>query len=127
MIVKQFWYKPECQGDIPNYGRHGHTACEFKKNIVIFGGEKKFNSAIKIRECLNDTRIFNPETNDWKFLKSLGKIIEPRRNHSAAVNDRLLYVYGGISNHGNYLRDSWSLNLSNPFITFLFIIYLSII
>ena len=84
------------------------------KNIVIFGGEKKFNSAVKLRECLNDTRTFNPETNEWRFVKSLGKILEPRRNHSAAVNNRILYVYGGISGNGILLKDIWMLNFSNP-------------
>lgn len=110
--IKKSWNKPKMTGEMPFYGRHGHTALEYKKSVIFFGGEKKYNENISLRECLNDTRSYNPEKNEWKFFKCMGKVIEPRRNHTAAIQDRMMYIYGGISSHGRYLNDLWSLNLS---------------
>ena len=111
--VKRMWAKPKMSGEMPFYGRHGHSALEYKKSVIFFGGEKKYNESISLRECLNDTRSYNPEKNEWKFFKCIGKVIEPRRSHSSAIHDRMMYIYGGISSHGRYLNDIWGLNLSN--------------
>ena len=37
------------------------------------------------RECLNDCRIFNIDTNEWRLFRGMGEIIEARRNHSAVI------------------------------------------
>lgn len=110
--MKKVWSRPKLTGEMPFYGRHGHTALEYKRNVIFFGGEKKYNQVMALRECLNDTRSYNPEKNEWRFYKCVGQVIEPRRNHAAAIYDRMMYVYGGISSHGRYLQDVWSLNLS---------------
>lgn len=36
------------EGDNPMQGRFGHSACLYKKSIVIYGGEKKYNSRLKM-------------------------------------------------------------------------------
>jgi len=94
------------------FGRHGHSACEYKRTLIIFGGEHEFNPTLNFRECLNDVRMFTPENNEWKYLKSQSNPIDPRRYHSAAIHGRNMYVYGGISNEGEYLKDVWTFDLS---------------
>ena len=101
-------------GDIPKYGRHSHTACEYKNKVLIFGGEERWNPTLNYRECLNDTRSFDPAKNEWKALRCLGGI-DPRRNHAAAVVEKTMFVYGGINNQGTYLKDVWALNLSKKY------------
>jgi len=100
------------RGDIPLFGRHSHTACEYKGSVVIFGGERKYNSILAIRETLNDVYMFNPDKAEWKYLKSIGRPIEHRRGHSATIWDKYMYVYGGINSEGKYLRDLWHFNFS---------------
>lgn len=50
----------EVTGDTPPTGRFGHLAERYQNSIVIFGGEKHYNSTLKIRECLSDVRMFIP-------------------------------------------------------------------
>ncbi len=79
----------------------------------MFGGEKSWNRLMRIRECLNDTRIYDIYTSEWKYLRCTGEMIEPRRNHAAVIINKTLIIYGGIDNHGHYLKDVWELNLIN--------------
>ena len=48
------------KGEAPTEGRFGHTANLYKQSIIIYGGEKKFNNVMRIRECYSDVRLFNP-------------------------------------------------------------------
>lgn len=81
--------------------------------MVIFGGELKFNEELKFRECSNDMYIFSLERKQWKYNKAEGgKIIDPRRNHTAAIYNRHMYVYGGVDIEGKFLKDVWSFNFS---------------
>ena len=111
----QRWIKPEVTGEVPLEGRHGHSACVYKKSLVVFGGQKDYNHELRYRECLNEVRIFSAYKNSWEKVKTRGPTIEPRRNHASAIYDRVMYIYGGINTEGHYLRDLWSLNLSNFF------------
>lgn len=47
-------------GDIPMDGRFGHTANIYKDQLIIYGGEKKYNPALKMRECYGDIRLYIP-------------------------------------------------------------------
>ena len=38
---------------------------------------------MRIRECYNDVRMFNPAEKLWTLIKTSGDIIEGRRNHIA--------------------------------------------
>jgi hypothetical protein len=48
----------ETTGEIPD-GRLGHSTSLMGKHIVLFGGEKLYNPSLKMRECMNDVRLFS--------------------------------------------------------------------
>ncbi len=66
---------------------------------------------MKMRECLNEIRIYNAFEHSWKYPRVFGDIAEARRNHCAAILGRFLFVLGGINSYGKYLNDVYSLNL----------------
>jgi len=39
----------------------------------------------------------------------------PRRYHTAVVQNKAMYVYGGINKEGIYLKDLWCLHLSRKY------------
>ena len=52
------WTRIPNQGDIPTWGRFGHSADSYKKSVVVFGGQKHYNIGLRLRECLNDVKLF---------------------------------------------------------------------
>ena len=56
--IKKMWEKSEqnhfYQRTKADSGRSGHTICNYKKTIIMFGGERKFNALSRKRECYND-------------------------------------------------------------------------
>ena len=58
----------------------------------------------------------------WKFIKTIGDPIDPRRNHAAALAGRYMIVHGGISPKDQYLNDYWALDIGLifPYIRILF-------
>ena len=54
-----FWTKVNAKGDVPSEGRYGHTVCYYRHTLVVFGGEKQYNPALRARECLNDVKTFS--------------------------------------------------------------------
>jgi len=105
------WTKDAPQGDVPMFGRYGHTADAFYNSIVIFGGEKSYNSLLNIRECLNDVRLYTPERQEWKYMHCHGAFVEPRRYHAGIVVGKHMIIHGGIEASGEYLSDLKILNL----------------
>jgi len=101
----------EVTGDIPPDGRFGHVAERYQNSIVVFGGEKHYNSTLKIRECLSDVRIFIPEKSEWRYIKAHGDFVEPRRNHTGVIVGKHLLIHGGIDTTGLYLNDLMAFNL----------------
>ncbi|CAD8069171.1 unnamed protein product [Paramecium primaurelia] len=99
------------KGEAPNEGRFGHTATLYKSNIIIYGGEKKFNHLMKIRECYNDVRMFNPLEKQWTLIKTSGDVIEGRRNHIAQCVGKYFIIFGGLNPYGQVLNDVCGLNL----------------
>eukprot|EP01016_Furgasonia_blochmanni_P024807 TRINITY_DN2675_c0_g2_i1.p1 TRINITY_DN2675_c0_g2~~TRINITY_DN2675_c0_g2_i1.p1 ORF type:complete len:130 (-),score=13.57 TRINITY_DN2675_c0_g2_i1:151-540(-) len=99
------------RGDLPVEGRFGHSACIYKREMIIFGGERRYNATIKQRECLSDVRALNVETFEWRSCRASGEVIESRRNHVAFVIGRHMIVHGGFNCHGRPLTDMWSLDL----------------
>ena len=61
------------QGDFSTKGRCYHTTCFYpqKNELVVFGGECRFNDMIRIRECLQDIRIFELSIPPRPFLPLL--------------------------------------------------------
>jgi len=115
-LVKEIWTTPETNGEIPREGRHGHSACEYKGSVWIFGGEKKYNHALGFRESLNDVYKYNAEKCEWKFIKSLGKNMDGRRNHAAVIYNKVMYVYGGIGTDNRTSKDVYNFGLSKRFL-----------
>jgi len=82
--------------------RYGHTASAWEGMLVVVGGSKRFNKTAKIRECLVDVQVYDPNISQWTELQCAG--LEPRRHHVACVVGRYLVVHGGVSTFGNYLN-----------------------
>lgn len=59
MIGNLTWSKSQTTGDVPQYGRYGHSAVVYNRKMYVFGGEKKYNSHLKQHECLNDVKSLN--------------------------------------------------------------------
>ncbi|CAD8181227.1 unnamed protein product [Paramecium octaurelia] len=98
-------------GEAPLEGRFGHTAIFYKQQIIIYGGEKKYNNAMKMRECYGDVRMFNPLDKMWTLVKTSGDLIEGRRNHIAQGIGKYFVIYGGINSYGKILNDVCALNM----------------
>ena len=47
----------------------------------------------------------------WKFIRTIGDPIDPRRNHSAALAGKYMIVHGGISPKDQYLNDYWAFDI----------------
>ena len=45
--------------------RFGHSSHLYKNNILIFGGERKYNTTMKMRECYGDIRLYSPLDHNW--------------------------------------------------------------
>eukprot|EP01016_Furgasonia_blochmanni_P024808 TRINITY_DN2675_c0_g2_i3.p1 TRINITY_DN2675_c0_g2~~TRINITY_DN2675_c0_g2_i3.p1 ORF type:complete len:411 (-),score=46.90 TRINITY_DN2675_c0_g2_i3:286-1518(-) len=58
-ILPWKWMQRKVRGDLPVEGRFGHSACIYKREMIIFGGERRYNATIKQRECLSDVRALN--------------------------------------------------------------------
>jgi hypothetical protein len=81
--------------------------------LVLFAGETSFNAQLKLRECLCDTRIYNIETNEWKYLRPNSDFLpEARRSFGSCIVGKGMLVHGGLTNRSNYLDDLYFLNLS---------------
>ena len=86
--------------------RLGHTGILYENRFIIFGG-RYYNS--NDFACLD---IYNTETNNWFY--HLEKPFFPlRRNHISCMIGSHMFIHGGISDKGEYLNDSYILNL-NP-------------
>lgn len=73
----------------------------------------QFNQQLKLRENLNDTRLFNIENGQWTLLKpNLEAIPDSRRSFGSCIVGRGLVIHGGIKSRFNALNDMHYLNLS---------------
>ena len=105
------WKKIEYRSDSDFEGRFGHVCLPYKNGLVLYGGEKHYNKVLRVRECFNDVRYFNLETNELKFIKTWGDFVEGRRNHTGVIISKIMLIYGGINNNGKLLNDVTYLNL----------------
>jgi Galactose oxidase, central domain len=65
-----------------------------------------------VRECLNDIRIYNADTEETKKIKANPQDLCPRRAAAGTMVGRSFIVHGGIDAQGKYLRDIWSFDLN---------------
>ena len=107
------WTKMSFHSDTEFSGRYGHISLSYKNGFVIYGGERQYNSSLRIRECLNDVRYFGVDTGEWKFIKTWGDFVEGRRSHAGVILTKCMVVYGGINNNGKFLNDVVQFNLEH--------------
>ncbi|KAL4486350.1 hypothetical protein ABPG72_007136 [Tetrahymena utriculariae] len=105
------WFDLNQEGDQPSEGRQGHSLVCYKNSLVLFGGERKYNKNVRIRECFSDCRIFNINTRQWTLVRQFGDFLESRRNHAACLVGKFLIIIGGVDSNGKYLNDVCSINL----------------
>ena len=94
--------------------RFGHSACYYKGNLVIFGGEQKYNAEIRMRETFNDIWSYNVAKNEFKPINAGNRLAcEARKDHSMALVGYHLFVFGGINSRGGLMEEPCIFNFCN--------------
>ena len=87
-------------------GRSGHTGIIYKSKLIIFGGRYLNNST------LADTDIYNIDNGSWTTCQlNTSMFLKYRRNHVACLVGQQMFIHGGVDEYGEYLDDSYLLNL----------------
>ena len=119
LIDSLHWKQLQLSGDIPQKNRFGHSLLTYKRNhLILFGGQEDYEqnqpkSKDSKKDCLNDLRMINLETMEWKIARSTGEYVYPRRNHAACVVGKHMIVHGGIDIRESYLKDMFLYDISN--------------
>ncbi|EAR90836.2 kelch motif protein (macronuclear) [Tetrahymena thermophila SB210] len=111
-IQQNEWQPLQQRGEYPKDGRFGHSLDIYKKQLIMFGGEKKCAPTSKLKELVNEVRVMNLETLEWKILRNSGDMIESRRDHVSSVVGKNLLIHGGISQK-SYCNDMFHLDLQH--------------
>ena len=91
-------------------GRSGHTGIIYKSKLIIFGGRYLNNTN------LADVDIYNIDNNSWTMPQLNTSIfLTLRRNHVACLVGQQMFIHGGVDELGEYLDDSYLLNLSGNY------------
>ena len=91
-------------------GRSGHTGIIYKSKLIIFGGRYLNNTT------LADVDIYNIDNNSWTMPQLNTSIfLTLRRNHVACLVGQQMFIHGGVDELGEYLDDSYLLNLSGNY------------
>jgi hypothetical protein len=40
------------------------------------------------------------DTNEWKFMRTIGDLVEPRRNAAFSIFGKYMIIHGGINSKG---------------------------
>lgn len=91
--------------------RDGHTALAYKHYLVVYGGAGSFNAILHSRTCSALLHLLDTTNLQWKIFKPLGRLPDPRRNHSASIVGNTMLIYGGINNNSEVLSDFQAVNL----------------
>ena len=87
-------------------GRSGHTGIIYKSKLIIFGGRYLNNTT------LADVDIYNIDNNSWTSPQlNTTMFLKLRRNHVACLVGQQMFIHGGVDEYGEYLDDSYLLNL----------------
>ena len=87
-------------------GRSGHTGIIYKSKLIIFGGRYLNNTT------LADTDIYNIDNGSWTTCQlNTSMFLKYRRNHVACLVGQQMFIHGGVDEYGEYLDDSYLLNL----------------
>jgi hypothetical protein len=93
--------------------RDGHTTLAYKHYLVVYGGAGGFNTVLHTRTCSPLLHLLDTHSLQWKIHKPLGRLPDPRRNHSAVVVGNTMLIYGGIGSDHTTLSDFQGVNLEN--------------
>mmetsp|Transcript_25600 Transcript_25600/g.19366 ORF Transcript_25600/g.19366 Transcript_25600/m.19366 type:complete len:121 (-) Transcript_25600:619-981(-) len=86
----------------------------YKGNLIIVGGEQKYNWEIRQRESYCDVWSYSPLKNEFTMLNIGSKLIcEPRKEHAMALVGPHMLVHGGINNRGYFIDDICCFNMVN--------------
>ena len=90
--------------------RSGHTAIIYKSKLIIFGGRYLHNT------LMADLDYYNIDNN----TSTIGQVntnffLKLRRNHISCLIGNQMFIHGGIDEEGEYLDDSYLLNLNGQF------------
>uniref|UniRef100_A0A914WP69 Kelch domain-containing protein 3 n=1 Tax=Plectus sambesii TaxID=2011161 RepID=A0A914WP69_9BILA len=72
------------------YQRYGHTAVEYRGKAYIWGGRNDIDGASGL------LHEYDPVSNSWRLLPTMGRAPPARDGHSACVIDDLMVVFGGF-------------------------------
>lgn len=92
-IENMSWQNVNCQGTPPT-PRSGHSlnAIASNKFLMVVGGCDCYTN------FLNDVHLFNLETQQWiNHVNVQGTPLSPRFRHTAIVEGKSLYIFGGTS------------------------------
>ncbi|KAI9781359.1 MAG: Negative regulator of mitotic exit [Peltula sp. TS41687] len=92
-------------GQIP-LARTNHTMVTYADKLFLFGGTDG-------TQWFNDVWTYDPRTNKWTQLDSIGHIPLPREGHAAALVDDVMYILGGRTEEGNDLGDLAAFRISS--------------
>eukprot|EP01064_Diplonema_japonicum_P036010 TRINITY_DN797_c0_g1_i1.p1 TRINITY_DN797_c0_g1~~TRINITY_DN797_c0_g1_i1.p1 ORF type:complete len:780 (+),score=153.48 TRINITY_DN797_c0_g1_i1:60-2342(+) len=79
-------------------GRAAHTLIPHTADLILFGGMCCTNGHF---EGLNDLWKFHTPTSTWRALTPKGEPPSPRGMHSAAMQNNMLYIFGGYKQSKN--------------------------
>lgn len=77
----------------PPSARQGHSACQYRELVYVFGGQNG-------NECYNDVKVINMDTLEWSAPGCKGEAPSPRHGHAAAVIGADMFVFGGAGPNG---------------------------
>jgi len=106
------WVKID-PSNTPPKPRKNHAAVAYGEKMFIFYGAGNTGAP------LGDIWAFDPGTNTWQEVQTLGERADPRSNFSVVVAGGKGYLFGGKDQDGNVLSDLYSLNLQTNRWTYL--------
>lgn len=91
--------------------RFGHTAVAYQNSLLVFGGGTFFNTAHRLRECLNGVRRLSVPGNQITYLKTSGTFIPARKGHISGILGKHMIISGGFNDKQHIIGDCAVLNL----------------
>lgn len=83
------WYQPAVRGTPPGpCNMHSADYVASRREVYVFRGGNG-------REYLNDLHALNTDTFEWRKVETTGPAPQQRANHSSAIIDNELFVFGG--------------------------------
>jgi hypothetical protein len=76
-------------------GRQCASSVAYMGKIYVFGGCYMFSPKRMVRECTNQTLVYDIDNNYLSVLKTKGLTAIPRKNHCSIMYGKSMLVYGG--------------------------------